>query len=266
MPGANACGTGGDEDARRESAHLKLKTIHLGASVESERTVVARESLGDSVDGGGDETAAAPNGGESEGRSQPQEGRLPRGAALLMEYRPSEGGECFVSLGGDGSKLALFLDAAVRSADVAPRSLTPNWSHQSKTRASSADEAEAPERLSQQLVDTANEEVQTAVDTVVKGSGSPRSERQGTEDFACVEVDEAWLAKKASAISVKAGKWGPNVTVSAINVADEATRDSLKALWTRGRLLSQDRDAVDVLNGGEVNVRNAWSLVGCNIG
>ncbi|CAM9361779.1 unnamed protein product [Discosporangium mesarthrocarpum] len=41
----------------------------------------------------------------------------------------------------------------------------------------------------------------------------------------------------------------PGITVSDVDLSDEATKEDLQQLWRAGRLLSQDRDAAEILRG-----------------
>eukprot|EP00904_Undaria_pinnatifida_P004953 jgi/Undpi1/1588/HiC_scaffold_11.g04978.m1 len=69
-----------------------------------------------------------------------------------------------------------------------------------------------------------------------------------------VEAAAAEMAAAAAAsVAAAGGRWAGQIEVSAVEVADEGVQQDLQALWEEGKLLSQERDATEVLRGREQN-------------
>lgn len=128
--GSDADGSTGE---RRESAHLKLRTMHLdrrkrstrgGSDGDDEKGATAvsqgfrsrdeRAFMG--ADGGGD---SAEENSHDDSSNDPG-GSLPSGTMRLLEYRSvgSGEGERYASLGDDLSKFAMFLDSFVEKGQL----------------------------------------------------------------------------------------------------------------------------------------------------
>lgn len=324
--------TDGSTTPRKESAHLKLRKIHHGRGASAHARARAGAGGGDVGDrgGGGDDdddlkidkvaryqpvdgvldggiaatveeqavsSAAAVEDGGNDGGALASS--IPSGTVCLLEYTApgpdggGEGGKRYASLGSDGSKFAMFLDAAVRAGEISspPTTGTPNTTSMSSPASAtivpdsgtnkndgtdsvdivgSEDEKKktnakltAPLQRQTNMLQKwktnngTDNEIAVPDATAIEGVVGERQTEQRIDDGEG-EVSEAaasvkaWLAATTAAVAGEAGRWASQVVVSAVDVADTEVKDTLQGLWTEGRLLSQDRDAADVLSGREV--------------
>ena len=219
--------------ATKQSTHLKLREMHMGGGRRVEGK--AEETSPDGSEGShGDADNSAPGEGE--------EG-LPPGTVRLLEYRSPRGeSERFVSIGGDVSKFALFLDSAVGRGVLEPPTVRmPDDGGGMDGEAATVGVAPTGGRRSSDNSlgrrDRYEEEGNLAR---VSDIGSDAATAEGE------------LAPAESHAAMAEGRWATWITASTVEVSDERVQESLKELWKAERLVSQERDATNVLRTGEV--------------
>lgn len=226
----------------KESMHLKLRAMQLGKRRSEENDggcgKIKANEMNTAVDGSDD--------------GPPDEGGagLPPGTLRLLEYRyRSPGGEIerFASIGDDVSKFALYLDSAVLRGLLEPPAAfrTPNAATVTYTMGT---------------VDGENQSVSRVTPT--EGL-LPRGDHHGEayvpeSDVKAAAASVAARTKNLTAIAE--GRWAAHISISTVDIANEDVQEGLKELWKAERLLSQERDATDVLRDGEVRTKTGVDL------
>lgn len=231
----------------KESMHLKLRAMQLGKRR-------AEEDDGGCVKIKADEMNTAVDGSD-DGPTDEGEAGLPPGTLRLLEYRyrsPRGEIERFASIGSDVSKFALYLDSAVLRGLLEPPAAlrTPNAATVTHTMGAVEGEKQSVPRVTP------------------TGGLLPRGDRQREAYVSESDVKAAAAASVApgteNLTAIAEGRWAAHISISTVNVADEGIQESLKELWKAERLLSQERDATDVLRDGEVRTKTRVDLLcGC---
>lgn len=255
---------------KKESAHLKLRAMHLGrrepdviggGSKGPSKWLQAQAEEAPALEADSGEVASADIcGAQADGA----EVELPPGTVWLLDYRaPGPGSARFASLGTNLSKFAIFLDTAVSGGQLEPPAvgsvqgvngdgapgadvggLNGFPDEGLHLRATDWQRGEDTVLVVEDGVEAAN----AAAEKVKNGTGSASGARVSAVEAA----EAATVAAAAANVAASGGRWAAKIATSTVEVKDEGIQESLKALWADGRLLSQESNATDVLRGGEV--------------
>ncbi|CAM9299846.1 unnamed protein product [Scytosiphon promiscuus] len=270
-----AAGSVNSPGEKKESAHLKLRSMgqkkganRAGAAATApwKRIIVDKPQAQTK---GKEEQQQKQEQGETAPGSRKQSARefLPQ-AAVTMAGATNTGKTsppCAGSSsngsggGGDGARDASRDDdggdddgsateAVDKQARMSRGRLPPGPSWLLEYRAPPAADGEQGEALYASLGDDISNFIVFLESAVARG--------ESVRDSSGVEKDETGLHPAAGAgeevpAAGAGAKQKGQILVSTLEVGDEGAERRLRALWTEGKLLSQERDAVDVLRGQE---------------